>query len=168
METKSAFLLLSSVAVVSFLSVRMPALAAPEIILFHGSALSKPIITTGWEHNAVLMEAVTQVTSVSEDALKNRPFIDVAMFWGPDWYQYLVARKPVDVLKPEQANQHARIYPATATAPALFVFDDHGPFGQSVIRTGRARAITANGLAMLKKVGVLTAPLTLERFQPVR
>ena len=44
--------------------------------------------------------------------LKNRPYVNLAIFWG----QY-----DADQLKPENASQHGRFYPPTPTAPALLV-----------------------------------------------
>jgi hypothetical protein len=45
-------------------------------------------------------------------ALKDRPFMNLAIFWG----EY-----DVDELKPENASQHGRFYPPTATEPAIVV-----------------------------------------------
>jgi hypothetical protein len=157
MRTKSSFLLLGAAALACLLPVRVLTFAAPDIILFHGPPLAKPVITTGFERNSVLMHAITQPVSISRDTLKDRPFVEVAMFWGLDWHQYLVQGKRLDGLKPDQANQHGRIYLATADAPALFVFDDTGQFGRSAAMVGLVRWITDDGLAMLKKHGVPTA-----------
>jgi hypothetical protein len=44
--------------------------------------------------------------------LKNRPYVNLAIFWG---------RYEADELKPENASQHGRFYPPTASAPALVV-----------------------------------------------
>ena len=44
--------------------------------------------------------------------LKNRPYVNLAIFWG----QY-----DPDQLKPENASQHGRLYPPTASAPAIVV-----------------------------------------------
>ena len=45
-------------------------------------------------------------------ALKNRPYVNLAIFWG---------RYDADQLKPENASQHGRFYPPTASEPALVV-----------------------------------------------
>ena len=44
--------------------------------------------------------------------LKNRPYVNLAIFWG---------RYEADEFKPENASQHGRFYPPTASAPALVV-----------------------------------------------
>jgi len=45
-------------------------------------------------------------------SLSNRPYVNLAIFWG----QY-----DADQLKPENASQHGRLYPATASEPAIVV-----------------------------------------------
>ena len=45
-------------------------------------------------------------------ALKNRPHVNLAIFWG---------RYDADQFKPENASQHGRFYPPTASEPALVV-----------------------------------------------
>ncbi len=44
--------------------------------------------------------------------LKDRPYVNLAIFWG----QYEAGQ-----FKPENASQHGRFYPPTASAPALVV-----------------------------------------------
>jgi hypothetical protein len=44
--------------------------------------------------------------------LKKRSYVKLAIFWG---------RYNADQLKPENASQHGRFYPATATEPAIVV-----------------------------------------------
>ena len=42
--------------------------------------------------------------------LRNRPYVNLAIFWG---------RYEADEFKPENASQHGRFYPPTASAPAV-------------------------------------------------
>ena len=44
--------------------------------------------------------------------LKNRPYVNLAIFWG---------RYDATEFKPENASQHGRFYPPTASEPALVV-----------------------------------------------
>jgi hypothetical protein len=44
--------------------------------------------------------------------LKNRPYVNLAIFWG---------RYEANEFKPENASQHGRFYPPTASDPALVV-----------------------------------------------
>ena len=148
---------LVAIAMSGILNTRPAGVAAPSIILFHGSRLPKPVFVADFKQNAVLMAAVTQAVNVREDTLTQRPFVEVAMFWGPDWHQYVVDRKPLDVLKPEDANQHGRIYPATDDADALFVFNGNEAASNTVRRIGLARWIDANGLSMLRTHSVIAA-----------
>ena len=45
-------------------------------------------------------------------ALKSRPYVHLAIFWGP---------YDSDQFKPENASQHGRLYLPTASAPALVI-----------------------------------------------
>ena len=44
--------------------------------------------------------------------LRNRPYVNLAIFWG---------RYEADEFKPENASQHGRFYPPTASAPAVVI-----------------------------------------------
>jgi hypothetical protein len=46
-------------------------------------------------------------------ALKDRPYVNLAIFWGGPY--------KTEELKPENASQHGRFYPPTASEPALVV-----------------------------------------------
>ena len=132
--------------------------AAPSILLVDRPGQQRPIVIAGYEENAKLMHAIVDVTQVPTDALTGRSYVVVAMFWGPDWHQYLVDGKPLDALKLSDGNQHARFYPASQAAPALFVFELTGPFANTAQRVGRTRLVHESGLEMLKKHGVVLTP----------
>jgi hypothetical protein len=73
----------------------------------------------------------------------------VAMFWGMQWVHYMQQHKSLAALRPRQADQLARLYPAYSTAPALFVLDSiPGPY------TSLIRRIGPQGLAVLARDGI--------------
>jgi hypothetical protein len=66
----------------------------------------------------------------------------LALFWGFEWVQFVNDIRPLTALKPEQANQHARFYPALGAALALVVFrDEPGEMGENARRKGLIRPV---------------------------
>lgn len=118
-------------------------LAAPEIVVFYGDPLTKPIIIAGWEvnHRWLLKTDVLygdQRPRSSE--LSQRASIRVALFWGHEWRAY-THPDSLRLLRPERANQHGRFYPAIGSRNA---FIDLGTF----------RSITDSGVVLLRAHGI--------------
>ena len=129
--------------------------AGPRLILVTGALLEGPTVLENWDDNVRLMGAVANPTTVEAGTLAGRPFYSLALFWGPEWAQYLNDGGSVAAVRPEQANQHARFYPAVGAAPALFVFEDQpGAAGHGVRMVGLVRAIDRGGLDVLAKAGL--------------
>ena len=141
---------------VAALSLARPgAVAAPDLIMFHGGTLSAPVILTDWDQNmALLNELAGKVSSIKPEALQGRPSISVAMFWGYEWREYVTQRK-LGTLTPEQGNQHATLYPATQTAPACLLLKDKGKFGHGMASAGLVRSVSDEGTALLRKYAVI-------------
>lgn len=118
-------------------------------MIVYGRPLAKPVVFSNWGENETLMVVANDDMSVLHARLKGRPFLRVAMFWGTEWVQYMRHHKPLSALRPSQANQSARFYPAYGSSPALFVFDSiPGPY------TSLIRRIRPKGLAVLVRHGV--------------
>ncbi len=127
-----------------------PALAkGPRIMLVYGAPLAKPVVMSNWRDNATVMFAAADSTSVMHANLAHRPSLRVAMFWGLHWMRYMRHHRPLRNVRPAEADQFARFYPAYGTRPALFVFDSiPGPY------TSLIRRIHAAGLRVLARYGI--------------
>jgi hypothetical protein len=152
-ERRQAWLLaVVTVVLASALSVSA---AGPRLILVTSPLLERPAVLKNWEENVRLLGAVANPTIVEAGTLAGRPFYSLALFWGPEWAQYIDDGGSVTAVRPEQANQHARFYPAAGAAPALFVFEDQpGAAGHGVRIVGLVRAIDREGLDVLAKAGL--------------
>lgn len=129
--------------------------AGPRFILVTGTLLERPAVLDNWQENMDLMSAVTNPSSAGPAALANRPFYQLALFWGAEWVQYINEGRPVAPVKPEQGNQQARFYPVVGAAPALFVFEDMpGPLGNGARITGLVRSVGQEGLSLLARHGL--------------
>jgi hypothetical protein len=64
---------------------------------------------------------LTNVTPALANAtsMGDRPFINVACFWGPPANPAMNGVQKLEDLKPEMATQHARFYPAMGDQPAV-------------------------------------------------
>jgi hypothetical protein len=126
-------------------------LAAPHIVMIHGGSLRERIVIADWTTNQRLMSGLIAQTSLPDSALRSRPFFDVALFWGSEWKTYAETPERLQDLRPSQANQFARLYPAVGKLPALLVFRA-GLAGMA--RPSRYRRVSPDALDILAKHGV--------------
>ncbi|MBA3441597.1 MAG: hypothetical protein H0T92_17190 [Pyrinomonadaceae bacterium] len=96
--------------------------AAPRLLMIYGKQLPKPIILANWQENQRLMSAITEEAKVTPEELKGRPYLEVALFSGLEWVRYVDQGKPLDKLRPKQASQHGRFYPAVGDAAPIMTF----------------------------------------------
>ena len=123
--------------------------AAPRLIMVYGSPLTKPVILSNWRENLEFMSSITQESSVTPEELRRRPYVKLALFWGPEWAQYVEEGKPIDRLRPEQANQQGRFYPAVGRAGPVVTLDmPPGSVGPSW------RQVREAGIRILLKYGI--------------
>ena len=129
--------------------------AAPRLILISGPLLERPVLIENWDDNMRIMAAINDRSVAESEAVTDRPFYELALFWGLEWVQYINDGRPLAALKPEQANQHARFYPAVGTAPALVVFRDQpGEWGQNARRMGLVRSVEQMALDVFSRDGL--------------
>ncbi|MGI8689550.1 MAG: hypothetical protein ACR2M3_13330 [Thermomicrobiales bacterium] len=132
------------------------AAAAPRYIIASGALLPQPIVLDDWQENLALMGATVEdppPPTVSDADLAARPSVDLALFWDATIWEPLVLQHGLSSLQPQDANQHARFYPAIGANAPLFVGMADGVFGP--------HRIGVRGLAVLARHGVPT------RVEPV-
>ncbi len=129
--------------------------AAPRLILISGPLLERPILIEDWDQNARIMAGINDRAVAQAEAPADRPFYELALFWGLEWVQYINDGRPLAALKPELASQHARFYPAVGTTPALVVFrDEPGEWGQNARRMGLLRSVEQMALDVFARYGL--------------
>jgi hypothetical protein len=123
------------------------ALAAPEIIIYHGGALERPIVVASFAENHTLLltagphERLRQGTA---PPLEKRPSIDLALFWGIGWRAYAASPAFLASLTPAHADQHGKLYPAV-------------PGAYAIVSIGAITGpVSDSGLAMLRRHGIPT------------
>ena len=120
--------------------------AAPWFVMFHGTLLQNRIVLMDWHENQRLTLSVAQAANISDRDLVDRPYIEVAYFWGPQWMSYPTDGTSLNKLEPQNGNQHGRFYPAYGAAEAVVTFDQaSGPL---------KRKISQDGLEILTKYGI--------------
>jgi hypothetical protein len=129
--------------------------AAPRLILISGPLLKRPILIENWDQNARIMGGINDRVRAQSEVPVDRPFYELALFWGLEWVQYVNDGRPLAALKPEQATQHARFYPAFGAAPALVVFrDEPGEMGENARRMGLTRSGEQMALDVFARYGL--------------
>lgn len=139
--------------------------AAPRLIMVYGSSLSRPVLLTDWEENRRVLGV--EEPRVAPDELAGQPYFELALFWGPGWDESVRDGKPLHVLRPEQANQHARLYPGIGDADGFIVFRSIPGPGSLVRRVTPegAEILAQHGVAM-RLVAGSSAPTTLPSRSP--
>ena len=126
--------------------------AAPRLILVGGPLLERPVLIQDWDDTMRIMAGINDRAVAASEPPTDRPYYELALFWGMEWVQDINDGRPLAALKPEQANQHARFYPAVGTAPALVVFsDESGEWGQNARRMGLVRSVEQMALDVFAK-----------------
>ena len=96
------------------------------------------------------MLSISAVASIRDADLQERPYIEMAYFWGPEWARYVVDGASMGKLQPKDGNQHGRFYPAYGNAEAVVTFDNIPGSGPS------KRRIKEEGLTIFRKYGIPT------------
>ena len=105
-------------AVVAAFSVSVPVLAIrPVIIMFYGEPLQQPVFLV----DTMVFHDLENPTTITAKELAGRPYLKVAMFWGPQRHPYVTGEKSIRSLTPEMASQHGWFYPATSVRPAVLL-----------------------------------------------
>jgi hypothetical protein len=126
--------------------LREATVAAPAIIIVHGAPLPQRVVMSDFDENLRLMAAIDVSQRSDSSLVEGRGYLGLAMFWGPEWATYPRTPEALGRLRPEQANQHGRFYPAQGDSPALVLI---GPaFGRGYTTLGQ---ISESGLAVLAR-----------------
>ncbi len=131
--------------------------AAPWFVMVHGTLLDEPVLLDDWDENLELMLGISETVRVEAKRLEGRPYLDVALFWGPDWMDFPRDPEALRRLSPEQANQQGRFYPAVDSGPpALFLFGDTDRSSEWL----SARVVEPGALALFEAHGI---PISIEQ-----
>ena len=127
-------------------------------LMFYGGTLPKPVIVSGAD--AATFNNITATASVPAGDLDNRPYIQVALFWGTRADPANNGTRLED-LKPEMAWQHGRFYPAVKGKPALLLTTELTKRAQAVPPPSNGPVFTWGGpvppkaLEVLQRLGII-------------
>jgi hypothetical protein len=95
-------------------------LAAPEIIIFHGGPLTRPVTVASWTENHALLLSLepSEGLTPSWRPAPTRPVIKLALFWGVQWRAYARSPSLLATLTPAQPSQAGEYLPAVPGARA--------------------------------------------------
>ena len=143
--------------------------AAPRLVMVYGTLLPKPIVIDDWQgigdklywgQGLVSKDGkivdLRHTNDFEPSDLKDRPYLDLALFWGSEWVRYVEDGKPLDRLKPDDAERslpgpasRGRFYPACGDgAPAISLYTGIHPAGYTFKR------LSPEALKLLTEFGV--------------
>lgn len=136
--------------------------AGPSIIMVYGGSLQKPISVVLKEVSDLSTYAFLSCGSGSGTVkdVPNRPYVRIAMFWNKYlWERYLRDPNLLPQLKPEQANQHGRLYLPTSTEGATvvattFKFNESVPVPENVTEFTTRCLLTAQDVETSRRLGI--------------
>jgi hypothetical protein len=112
--------------------------AAPRLIMISGEPLAEPILLDDAEEVFALYQAFFfEGDPVARIALQGRPSLRLALFWDNALWEPYVRDGRLAELRPTDANQFGRFYPAVGGEPALVDLRAHGRWPKIVGEAGR-------------------------------
>ena len=91
----------------------------PAVIMFHGPGVKSPVFVTGADTS--VFPDFTRLSGIAGSETANRTYINVAIFWSMPPEATLKGVFNGAALRVQDAWQHGRYYPATASQPALLL-----------------------------------------------
>lgn len=120
--------------------------AAPRLIMVSGPPLSSPVTLSNWNEIGSFVQAVANESpAVGRASLTGRPSLLLALFWDARIWEPYVRQGRLASLRPDQANQFGRFYPATDGRPAAIDLPWAGRW---------PKQLNAAALAILERHGV--------------
>jgi hypothetical protein len=110
------------------LTAATPAMAAaPRLIMVSGAPLERPVLLSDWDEAAELYWSFFfDGTAADPASLEGRPSLRLGLFWNSHVWEPYVRQDRLGELRPEQANQVGRFYPAVGDKPALVDVPGYG------------------------------------------
>jgi hypothetical protein len=148
-------------------AVRTPAVpssfAAPWAIIAHGPLLAERVVIADWNENQRIVSAFsTSTRDVPARSMAGRAYVDLAMYWGPEWKHLEHAPEKAKLLRIDQASQRSRLYLPQGDQSAAIVYNP--PDGALFSATLATREVSDKGLAVLATHGVpIAAPTSIRR-----
>ena len=123
--------------------------AAPRLLMVSGPGLSKPVLLTSWNEISDLVQAAANESPPAARAsLAGRPSLRLALFWDATIWEPYIRERKLASLRPADATQFGRFYPAVNGKPAAI----------DLPWTGRwPKQPNARALAILERHGVPVA-----------
>lgn len=119
--------------------------AAPRIVIISGKPLTHQVVISDWRRIFMIVEGLAGAHPAPRIQLTHRPRLRFAMFWGPQWNEYLSSGKLAAALRPRQADQFGSFYPAWHGRPAMIDLPWAGQW---------PRPLSARALTILRRHGV--------------
>src|SRR5262249_44423506 len=134
--------------------------AWPRLLMVYGKPLEKAVVVS----DALgVVKIFGQDAVVNQADFKDRPYFNLALFWGQDWNGY-IEKGTLGQLRPEDVKPLSpggnvplagRLYPPCGNAPAVMSLTSTGSLGERQMFL----QIPEDGLNVLRQFGV---PLSAE------
>jgi hypothetical protein len=100
--------------------------AAPRLIMVSGATIERPVLLSDADEVVDFYSSFFRGTAVDRASLEKRPSLRLGLFWDNGLWEPYVRDGRLGELRPEQANQVGRFYPAVGDKPALVDVPGYG------------------------------------------
>jgi hypothetical protein len=139
----------ATIAVIALVAVLWDAApaqaAAPRLVMVSGTPLAKPVLLSDWDEITTLYGMLVNGPAAPSELRGGRPSLQLALFWDANRWDPYVRDGRLGSLRPEQANQFGRFYPAVPGGPALVELPGVGTW---------PKRVSPQALAILARHGV--------------
>ena len=134
----------------------------PTVMMFYGGTLKKPVFVT--DADTAPFNDLLHPSSITVTDLGDRPYLNVALFWGSKADPANNGRRTLAELTPEMAWQHGRFYPAAAGRPPVLLVTGLTKGAQPIPIPSNGAAfvwggpVPDSGIAVLQRLGIIAGP----------
>ena len=127
--------------------------AYPRLLMVYGKSLAKPIVVENAPDVVKVIDHKRDGAGVNGP--EDRPYLELALFWGNEWNRYMYEGKPASQLRPEDVTPfdnipiRGRFYPICIDSPAQITLTE-----VNGTRTHSMWRVSPAGLKVLEDLGV--------------
>jgi hypothetical protein len=137
--------------------------------MFHSATAKRTVFLTDWHENHRFIQSLVPHGSGESRAIRKRPYLDVAFFWGEHWINDVNTSEGRERLRTERRSQKGRFYRgASGIEPVIVLESAYSasiPYLERRVPSQWYR-VTPAGLRILQDHGIVVTEPSSGSFRP--